>query len=131
MKLIETETKYPTFGEMTDDQKTGLVVARYVDGLDIEYWDFLNKEWNDCSLPMFSSGDKYRITYQHPTSKNLTIEFTPDELQVLAIIMNNIGGSPSGMRSVSDDMHHMLINAGYEPPLWDAKTGTIILGDFK
>ena len=49
-----------------------------------------------------------------PKRPTLTIEFTSDELDVLAVICAKIAGNEKGPRGVADKFRKILLENGYE-----------------
>ena len=49
-----------------------------------------------------------KVIDQEPVRRNLTIEFTPQEQDVLFTVCAMIGGNPSGPRGVIDELKHIL-----------------------
>lgn len=68
-----------------------------------------------------------KLVNEEPARRNVTIEFTPYEQDVLAAICSRIGGHPSGPRGVSDILKLLLRNAGAEDHFKiDRKKGSAI-----
>ena len=91
MKLTATTTQYKAFGQMTDDEKTELVVGYYVKGMDIEYRGIMGN-WYSCMHRTLDAGYYYRLADQPQPKQGATIEFTHDELVALDYELGEVIG---------------------------------------
>lgn len=80
MKIKLTEAQYKTWGEMTDDEKTEIVVGQHVHGVDVEFYYDLSCNWVTKLHGVFCEGSKYRLANQPSQPNGATIEFSHDEL---------------------------------------------------
>ena len=54
-----------------------------------------------------------KLITQPPVKKNLTIEFTPDELQALIEVVGMVTGPDDGPRSHMNKLWGLLVDEGY------------------
>ena len=91
MKLTATTVRYKRFSELTDDEKTELVVGYYVKGRRVEYRGAMG-DWFTSEHRTFVNGHYYRLADQPQPKQGATIEFTHDELVRLFNMVNSHSG---------------------------------------
>lgn len=131
MKLIKRKLEYKKFGELTDVEKTELVTAVYVDNNFVQYKCETGGDWRTISYPNFCPDNYYSLIKENPQLRdNLTIEFTPDECEVLAVIMAKIAGKREGPRMYADKLDNILCKNGFDFSTLNSKfshSGTITI----
>lgn len=65
------DQKPKTFGELSDEEKSELVLARYVRGEDIELW--VGGDWLLLHSPEWASEARYRIRPKDPVVETVTM----------------------------------------------------------